>query len=176
MLLHLVRHTITALPPNICYGNTDVPLANADDITAVVNKLSHLESPVVYSSPLTRCRLLAEQLSEHVIFDNRLKELNFGVWELQSWNNVRGPEADRWMNNFVHERCPGGESFLELTQRAGSFIESITPTEQPIIIVSHAGIIRAVAAMLQHIPFEKCFDIQVGYGDVLSIPLVLNQV
>jgi alpha-ribazole phosphatase len=170
MNLYLVRHTRTALPPGICYGVSDVALAAPADINEIVYKLKHLDNPIVYSSPLMRCKLLAQKLSSHVIIDNRLKELNFGHWELLAWNDIKGHEADAWMNDFVNVRCPGGESYIDLAQRVTLFLSDLAKSGHvTAVIVTHAGVLRAILAQIQRIPLHKSFETEIGYGEIMSL-------
>jgi alpha-ribazole phosphatase len=172
MQVYLVRHTRVALPPGICYGVSDVALAGSceHEMNIVIQKLMHLSNPFVYSSPLSRCRLLAEKLSNKVILDDRLKELNFGVWELQPWDSIKGPEAGKWMNNFVNISCPGGESYLDLSERVRNFLFDLSNTNtNAIVIVTHAGIIRSILSMVQNIPLHQSFEIQIAYGEIVEI-------
>lgn len=61
MRLVLIRHTSVAVPRGICYGQTDVPLADSfpDEATMVKQRLSRYHFDCVYSSPLSRCVKLA---------------------------------------------------------------------------------------------------------------------
>jgi alpha-ribazole phosphatase len=168
--IYLVRHTRVAVAPNTCYGASDVSLADTcnEDISGVTRQLVHLNDPVVYSSPLSRCRLLAEKISPQVVFDDRLKELNFGEWEMQPWDSITGPEANRWMNDYVNARCPGGESYIDLSVRVQSFLSDVSDkNHETAIIVTHGGVIRTILAFIQDIPLIKSFDIKVQFGQII---------
>lgn len=83
MALYLLRHTSVSMPKGICYGNTDVGLADSfeQELEAVKKQLEGVAFSKVYSSPLTRCTRLAEAFSENVIIDKRITEYSFGKWE-----------------------------------------------------------------------------------------------
>ena len=58
----LIRHTSVAVPKGTCYGQTDVPVADtfeqeAAATRAVLGRYGQFDA--VFSSPLTRARLLA---------------------------------------------------------------------------------------------------------------------
>jgi len=175
MNLLLIRHTSVNLPKGICYGFSDVPLANgweeeADDIA---QRLVPFDVSMVYSSPLSRCRLLAEKISNQVMLDDRLKELNFGTWELMPWNEITGPQAEKWMNDFVNECCPEGESYMDMSRRIGNFLDELKKKRRTnVVIVSHAGVIRTILALIQKIPLQKSFEIEVSFGQIMSITLL----
>ena len=165
----LIRHTKPLIANGICYGQTDI-MTNAGDIPVVVEKVAHLKNPIVYSSPLRRCLILAENLSENEQIDHRLKELNFGQWEMKPWNEIVGKEAELWFANFVYTPCPDGESFHDLYLRAVSFFnEKLKTTTNDTIVVTHAGVIRALHAHVNNIPLEKSFDLKVDFGEVITL-------
>lgn len=174
MIVHLVRHTRVNLPQGICYGQSDVPVMDNWEVDAqhIKQKFDYLDEPLVYSSPLIRCRLLAEKLSTRVNYDNRLKELNFGDWELKPWDEISGAEAENWMNNFVITPCPNGESYLDLYKRVKSFLNELSNChDDEVIIVTHGGVIRAFVCMIQNIPLHKSFEINVNHGQITSLAL-----
>jgi alpha-ribazole phosphatase len=172
--LILVRHTRTVAPPGICYGQTDLLPASDDDMVKVAGQLRSYPSPTVFSSPLNRCRLLAEKISSQITFDDRLMELNFGNWEMKYWDDLRGPEVDEWMNDFVNVSCPKGESYAQMENRVLDFINSLKFTQpKNVIIVTHAGVIRILLAKFRKIPLKNSFDIQIDYGQIDRIPLSL---
>ena len=43
-------------------------------------------------------------------FDARLAELDFGHWEMQSWDGIPRAEVDAWAADVAHYRPGGGES------------------------------------------------------------------
>jgi alpha-ribazole phosphatase len=175
MLLYLIRHPAVKLPSGICYGASDVPLTDhwEEDAEEIISKLEHATNPLVYSSPLLRCRLLAEKISSQVIIDNRLKELDFGKWELKPWDEIKGPEAEKWMNDFVNEPCAGGESYIDLATRVRAFLRELDKkSNETFIIITHAGVIRTIFAILEHISLHKSFDIKVDYGQIIPLRLV----
>ena len=91
MKITLIRHTRVAVETGICYGWSDVGVAPSFETEAsrVKENISNEQFDIVYSSPLSRCRKLAAFCGFHEpILDDRLKELNFGEWEMKSWNEL----------------------------------------------------------------------------------------
>lgn len=171
MEIYLIRHTTPDIAKGICYGASDLELASTGE-EEIKNVLSKLPSSfdAVYSSPLQRCHLLAKQITPEPILDDRLKEMNFGDWELQPWDDIPKAEIQPWFDDWVNVSAKGGESYLELHKRSVDFLNSILAGRVgKIAIVCHAGIIRAMNAHLNNIPLERSFDLKLGYGDVLII-------
>jgi alpha-ribazole phosphatase len=176
MNLILIRHTPAAVEQGICYGRTDVPLhATFTSDREVVR--AQLPAPPwrVVSSPLTRCRQLAESLGSPVRIDERLVELNFGRWELRRWEDIPREELDKWGADFVSRPPPGGESFLELAVRAEHFVSDCAKLYfgETVLVVTHAGVIRALLAPRLGLTLKQAFSIPVDFGGLY--PLVKKQ-
>jgi len=175
MKIYLVRHTRTAAPDGMCYGQTDVPLPDGhreefQRLRATWGKT--FDGAAHFASPLSRCRILAESLAQSasITFDERLKELHFGDWEGRLWQTLPRLETTRWLENFAEQRCPNGESFGDLEKRLLSFWDELGAMDHSkVLIVTHSGIIRAVLARLLAIPYDKLFSLEIDYGSVSAI-------
>ena len=171
MELYLIRHTKPAVARGICYGQTDLNLA--DSFQKEADRLStHLPDrfEYVYSSPLKRCAQLAQRLSKSPIWDGRLMEMDFGAWEMKAWHDIPKEQLDPWMGDFVNVAVPGGESFEQLICRSLSALEEIIGqgTSQ-VAVVSHAGVIRSFLGHFLKMNPQNYFDIQVDYGGVSKV-------
>ena len=104
MQITLVRHTTPDVPVGTCYGQSDVPLRASfeEEAEVVRRRLSGMAFDAVYTSPLSRCTRLAHFCGyPDAIQDKRLMEINFGVWEMQRYENIVDPRlqdyyADYW--------------------------------------------------------------------------------
>ncbi|QTE23214.1 alpha-ribazole phosphatase [Polaribacter cellanae] len=168
-----VRHTTPKIQKGICYGQTDLDVTSSfsEEVKIILEKEDFSNSDIVfYSSPLLRCKKLAYKISKNVIFDERLKELNFGDWEVQNWNDINKEDLNTWMQDFVNVKVPNGESFIDLHARTVEFLsEIIKKKHQKIVIITHAGVIRSLHSFINNIPLEKSFNLKLNYGDVLKI-------
>ena len=180
MDIYLVRHTLTDTEPGLCYGQTDVALsANfAEEVLQVLKKLPPpMPDTVVFSSPLSRCRQLAEKFSSHVITDDRLLEINFGDWENTFFNEIDPIVLKQWSDHFVTQSPPNGENFTDLFRRAGSFWhELLTYRKEQIVIVTHAGVIRALLVSILEMPLANAFHFRVEPGSVHKFQAIDNYV
>jgi alpha-ribazole phosphatase len=132
---------------------------------------------IIYSSPSTRCTLLAQKINPVFIIDSRLMELNFGDWEGETWDTVNESDLQMWMDDFVNAAVPGGESMLQMSARVLSFwSELIQLSHQKVAVVTHGGVIRLILAHLRNIELVNAFDIKVAYGEVvtINIPEIAN--
>lgn len=143
LTLHLVRHPRPLIAPGVCYGQLDVA---AEDPALIVACL-RCELPPglpVWSSPLQRCRTLAEALQPAPRLDARLMELNFGAWEGRPWDDIARPELDAWAADIDGYAPPGGEAPRQLQQRVLAFVDELPAGAH--LLVTHAGVIRALLA------------------------------
>ena len=51
--------------------------------------------------------------------DDRLKEMNFGDWETQRWDEIDRALLDEWAANFEHARAHGGDISLTRSDMGG---------------------------------------------------------
>lgn len=166
-----MRHTKPNVPKGICYGQTDLDLA---DSFMTDKKLVAAKMPVyldcVYCSPLQRSEKLARVIHDTVVVDERLMELNFGQWEMKPWDNIPNDELMPWMEDFVSHQVPGGESFTDMKARCESFLEELLKKDyEKVAIVTHAGPIRVfLGTMLEMMP-KHFFRLKVGYGGISLI-------
>ncbi|MEC4749291.1 alpha-ribazole phosphatase [Methylomicrobium sp. Wu6] len=170
MDIYLIRHTRTGTEAGLCYGESDVALAEsfADDLQTLRQKLPELPADCrVFSSPLTRCLQLAETLSTNVTADERLLELNFGDWEGLRFNEIEADLLKEWTANFVEIAPPEGESFTDLYERLGDFWRDILQqSHEQVLIVTHAGAIRALLARVLTLPLANAFQLRIDPGSV----------
>jgi len=175
MKLTLVRHTSVDVPKGICYGITDVPLAPSFqyELEKIRQKIENNSFDTIYSSPLSRCTILASSLFPEVEIgiDNRLKEFNFGDWEMADWNTLFESEAGKtWFADYVNTRCPNGESFSDQIERARSFLAHVKSiSANHILVFTHAGILRAMMCLLQDKTPVEAFTTPLEYGQIITL-------
>jgi len=106
------------------------------------------------SSPIGRARTTMEIIRQTLglprdeyAIDDRLKEINYGIWEGHPRNNVRvldpatydARERDKW--NIAP---PGGESYAQVAERAESWISSLSADT---FSVTHGAFARVVRGL-----------------------------
>ena len=166
MILHLIRHPKPMVEPGICYGRLDLEAENA---VAVAEGLRADLPPglPVWSSPLRRCRTLAEYLHPVPQIDERLVEMDFGDWEGVRWDAVPRAELDAWAADVAGYAPPGGESPLMLQRRALAFVASLTVPAA--VVVTHAGVIRTLLAHWQGLPPAAWRQLVFAYGSRTTV-------
>jgi alpha-ribazole phosphatase len=172
MIIHLIRHTTPNIKPGICYGQTDLSLADSfeQEADTVLSKLRD-QYDVVYTSPLQRCAQLAAKLtSERCISDDRLMEYDFGDWELLPWGDFKSDAAQSWMNNFVDQPAPNGDSMLSMQARVNQFWRELLESKHSsAALVTHAGVQRLIHGKILETPLTHLFRLQLEFGAVLEV-------
>lgn len=174
MRLFLIRHPRPAIDAGVCYGRSDVELAGdpvfvAADVAARLRSYLPATAPV-YSSPLRRCRQLAEHLHEAPISDGRLMEMNFGEWELQAWDSIPRDHIDQWAADPSGFVPPGGESATQLQARVIDFVTSLQLADvMEAVLVTHAGVIKALCGHHEALPAAEWMRLDFKFGSVTLI-------
>ena len=182
MELILIRHTKVNVPKGTLYGVSDVALKSSfpEERQVVLQQLPD-RCDRIFSSPLSRCRKLAEYLGEEKgvepIYNPLLKEMDFGDWEGKSFTELPEEEAKHWGNNWLTESVPNGESFPVLFDRAQQFHQKLIPAKssETIAIVAHSGSLRCLCLQLhpeyKTWPPKHAFRIPLDYGSVTRFTL-----
>ncbi len=147
--LFLIRHPRPAVAPGLCYGRADIGLARPAEEEA--DRLRRLlpANAALFSSPLRRCRLLAEALCPDARFDDRLREMDFGDWELQPWSQIDRGFLDAWARDPLTFTPPGGENAQDLRARVTAFFDDVKrQRRREVIVLAHGGVLRAAASVL----------------------------
>ncbi|EOS55483.1 histidine phosphatase family protein [Paenibacillus barengoltzii] len=121
----LVRHGLTAWNTERRYqGHSDPPLlpGETSGLTGLRRELEGVNFAAVYASDLRRClETLAwarPDLRDKVHIDPRLREMNFGQWEGQTYEMLKDDERYRaWIDNPQAVTPPGGESWQAFQSR-----------------------------------------------------------
>ena len=182
MLIHFIRHTTPDIQPNICYGQKDIELANSFEeeslgiLQTLAFQLNGTQYEKLLSSPAKRCLQLAEKIEQKQLsvtttkINHALQEVNFGDWEGKHWDTICRIESQAWTNDFINTAPPNGESLIEMKQRVDTFLQQLLASNaNNIAVVTHAGVLRLVAAYFLKIPLENIFSLKLGYGAICTV-------
>jgi len=177
--IDLLRHGEAA--PGYCLGASfDAPLTERG-WSQIRSVLAWAPPPWdgVVSSPLLRCAAFAEELTEFhglpLKFDWRLRELGFGSWEGKCWSELYGQEGGGRLIEF--QRCPrlnpapGGEDYQDFEARVADAWSDLLTNAQGghWLVVTHAGVLRAILRMVLGFPEERLFSLHVPYAGLTRI-------
>jgi alpha-ribazole phosphatase len=159
-----VRHAPVTVNDGRCYGQTDVPCDCGDEaaFTGLAQKLP--KDAIWVTSPLKRTHMTATGIvraglpgpdpipGPDVLVEPDLIEQNFGEWQGVSYTELAERNGNLWPRFWLapaHQAPPGGESFVELLERAHRAIRRLSAEHagRDIIAVTHGGTIRAGLAL-----------------------------
>lgn len=175
MKVTLIRHTRVDVAKGICYGQTDVPVAATfhEEAQQTRNNLQGKRFDAVFSSPLTRARVLAEYCGfKDYCIDRRLMEMNMGNWEMQRYDDIKDDNLQKWYDDYMHVATTNGESFPMLYNRVADFLDELK--EKPfrnVAIFAHCGVLICAGIYGGLFKKEGCFEHAVDYGGIEEIEI-----
>jgi 2,3-bisphosphoglycerate-dependent phosphoglycerate mutase len=166
MILYCVRHGETVYNAvGRIQGQTNSELSDLGrrQCQAVAVALARQPIEAVYSSPLKRAlegaQSLADELRLEVRLDDRLMEINAGIFQGLDWNDieVRYPqEAVRWRTQDPDFRIPQGESRRDVMNRAAAVFAAIREAgHRQAAVIAHGGLLSAALKVLLGVPAER---------------------
>jgi len=158
-------------------GQIDDPLSEhgwAEMRAAVVGE----DWDLLVSSPLVRCRAFAEALAEErglpLEIEPRFREIGFGDWEGRTAAELRAVDAkalSRFYADPVTHRPPGAEPVAEFLARIAAGLDDCLQRHagRRVLVVGHAGVIRAALVHLVDAPAPSLFRIKVPSAGMTRI-------
>lgn len=127
----------------------------------------------VISSPLRRCRAFAsawcQQQQPALRIDPAWREMDFGDWEGLSADRIASQDPDA-LRKFYDDPAaytpPNAERYADFTARIEQGWEEALANHagQNLLIVTHAGVIRALFSLLLGIPAAQTWQIDVPHA------------
>lgn len=166
----LVRHAQTEWNASkVFQGNLDSNLTpeGLRQAQQLATRLSREPLAAVYSSDQGRSLRTAETVaaaaSLQVVPSLELREIDCGEWTGRGYQEVRElwpVEFYNWKNRPHVHHMPGGESVLEVQQRALRFIRGLGERHpgQVVCVVTHHTVVRTVVCALRGMPLEKLWE------------------
>ncbi len=132
----------------------------------------------VFTSPLKRCRIFAEQLGEHlqlpVEVETDLQEIDFGEWDGRRACDLMEQQpalVEAFWHNPLETTPPNGEPVKDFHRRVVSAFERLTQLGrgQHCLVVCHGGTIRSLMAHCLGIPLQNLSRIAVPHATMTQI-------
>ena len=132
----------------------------------------------IATSPLSRCCAFAEQLSKKLgigySVDNRFREIGFGAWEGLTPDEILATDANALQHFYadpVRNRPEGAEPLESFSERVWEAYKDIARKhmDQKVLIVGHAGVIRAVTANILGMDLAYVYSsLKIEYGGIIT--------
>jgi broad specificity phosphatase PhoE len=179
MIVDLIRHG-EPVGGRRYRGQTDDPLSDKGWQQMWAAVAGQHSWQVVVTSTLSRCRefawALGKSLGLDVHEDPRFKEIGFGEWEGRTAAELTRDAPERllkFFNDPVSYSPRGAEPLAEFNARVTGGWDSVVQKYdgKHVLIVAHAGVIRAVVAHVLGMPIEHLFRLQVGNAAISRIQI-----
>jgi broad specificity phosphatase PhoE len=147
-LVYLARHGETAWSASGQHtGVTDLPLTEHGEHNArlLVQRLAGARFDLVLTSPLLRAKRTCELagFGDRAEIEPGLTEWNYGQYEGRTTPEIHRQRPD-W--ELFRDGCPGGESIVQVAQRAEGVIQRLRSAGGNALVFSSAHILRVLAA------------------------------
>lgn len=180
MSLLLIRHGETVWNRQGRYqGRSDPPLTmrGREQARLLGAELADVHARSIVSSPLRRAHATAldigRRLSLPVELDGGLSELSFGIWEglTQAEVKQRWPDAlRRWKLQPDAAPPPGGEPLPMAAERIRRCLDGLAASRPaPVIVVTHAGVIRIARLLAMGAPLAEYRRVQVANAEIVRL-------
>ncbi len=180
--LMLIRHgEIGGKYRGTFVGKTDVPLSPEGRRQAERLRTFLRPHPrtIFLSSPLLRCletaRIAAEPFGIPVEVEDDLREIDFGLWEGLSFEEIAAASADAvegWAGFDEDFAFPEGErigGFLDRIAGIGGWLASLDAEDA--IVFTHGRVIRALICYFLNLPPRNYLHFKVRYASATTIRL-----
>lgn len=178
-MIYLVRHGESEANISKRFsGVTDVELSKAGEKQAakagknLKNKTIHR----IFSSPLKRAKNTAEIIADeigfnkkNIIVENCLTEVNFGIFENLTWEEIieqYADESESWIE-FKHKyKFPKGEGYDDIILRVSDFIDNVPDNS---LIATHFGVIQAILLYFEIADDNSLWNFHISNCDIIIL-------
>ncbi|MDH5528156.1 MAG: histidine phosphatase family protein [Nitrospirota bacterium] len=171
--LFLIRHGQSEGAGTLS-GHSDPPLSAAGHLQAVdaSRALERVPLVAVYSSDLARARDTARAVAApHTLseqLESDLRERHFGAWEGMRAAELHAADPDAVTRLWSDPEFapPQGEAFAAVVRRVNRARHAITRRHAgfPVVLVTHAGVLRAVLADLLGLSVAASMQLELATG------------
>lgn len=182
--IDLLRHGETSGGSRF-YGKTDVPISRlgmAQMWTATQKLSPHWDK--IISSPMVRCAKFSQALGQRysipIIYDERIREFNFGCWEGYTAAEIMETDPDAltrfWENPLIYPP-KNGEYLLNFQARVLTAWHDMIKVHgrQKILFVTHSGVIRTILCHISKTPIERLLDFEVKHASIRHVLVTKKQ-
>ncbi|MBU3197466.1 histidine phosphatase family protein [Clostridium algidicarnis] len=166
------------------FKNSDLTQRGVSDARSLGESLKDIDFDCIHSSPLGRALDTAKYIRQDdnikIILDDSLKELNLGLWEGMTHEEIKEKYPLQYNNFREHPESfesQGGESFLELIKRVEKGLNNIIKDEnyENILIVTHTCVIKAISIIVKGNDVKDFWNLPFINNTSLTILEVINK-
>jgi len=174
--IDLLRHGELETPALFC-AKPDEPLSKKG-LQNLWDATQKGEWDIIISSPQARCQAFAQMLASQkgceLLIDPSFKEMDFGDWAGIPTKTLWDQEPERleqlWKSpeTFV---APSGDSMQAFTQRVKQGWQTMLAEHknQNILLITHAGVIRAIFTDTLNISHQSALSFNIEYAHLSQL-------
>ncbi len=174
--LFLIRHgQVEGFEAKRYNGQKNVALTahGRQQLELIAERLNGVPLDAVWSSDLDRCRYgagcLAAPRGLQVVYRAGLREVHAGEWEGLTWEELQSRYPSEWqarLDDIVHYRIPGGESFHDTAQRVRPELMRLLAAHpgENVALVAHGGVNRILLLDAIGAPLDRVFSLEQDYA------------
>jgi broad specificity phosphatase PhoE len=174
--IFLLRHGATPLTDRYV-GASDIELSDKGkkEISSQGASISRHTFSTIFCSPLKRCVQTGEllKLSQDIIYDARLREIDFGKWEGKTFAGIVRTSPDlvnAWCRGESSFGFPEGEKLADFHKRIGDFADTVQSLPSgKVLIITHGGVIRHLICRFLNLPYHNYLYFKVECGKLTMI-------
>ena len=138
----------------------------------------------IVSSPLQRCSAFAREVADRhrltCTLEPGFKEIRFGAWEGFTAEEIQRRDGERYRRYREDPESfmpAGAESMADFVARVARTWESLLGAQRGrhVLLVCHAGVIRAVLGTVLGITPKNLFRVQIDYASLSRFEVVNGQ-
>ena len=135
---------------------------------------------LVFTSPLVRCRAFADEFAQRHGLECRIEpdltEVGFGDWEGKNRRQLISADRqafERFYQDPLRYLPVGAEPLPQLTRRVGAVFDRLSTEhgDKRVLVVAHAGVMRAVICHVLELPVRSMYRIKIDNAARLSFEL-----
>jgi broad specificity phosphatase PhoE/predicted kinase len=147
-------------------------LVYAGELAAFFARQPDREHLVIWTSTLKRALETADPLAKRPVAWRALDEIDAGICDGMTYEEimVRQPDeyAARAQDKFRY-RYPRGESYADVIQRLEPLIVELERQRNPILVIGHQAVLRALYGYLTGRPQEECPHLSIPLHTVIQL-------
>ena len=170
MIVHLLRHG-TPVGGRMYRGNLfDDPLTE-EGWNQMKSSVADLSFDTIATSPMKRCSEFADYISKkskipYSIIED-FKEVGFGDWQGKTYYQIGEEIVERFKNDPINNPVNNAENLYDFQSRViKNYLEILDNlnSQNKLLIIAHAGVIRVIKSYILKLPIEKMFTINIRPG------------
>lgn len=178
--IKLVRHAkLVSDTTGFFIGRTDLQ-ACASSSQQLAERLQTKPFDAVLSSPLQRCRTLAEQLAKlnklQVDYLDGLQERDWGSWDGLHSADIKPSDLQGYYDDPFNYVMPQAESWDQMRTRLHqAWWSLLNYPAQDILCVTHGGVLRLLVQKILGLADQAMFQLKLDYGVQILLEVTPTQ-